>query len=198
MKDTITETAKKHGWHFLMKTETDVQVLLNDNEKIELGNQMQKALMEARDLEDQKKSYDDAIKAEIKGREDDAYSSAKVLSKGYKIIEKPVHCYADVENGKRIYFDHETGEIVKEEELHAGDRQMVMDAEAGDADNGSKNNLYDKAVSIVAGAKQVSVSMLQRKLKVGFNQVTQLIQSMEEQGVVSELDENGSRSVLVH
>jgi len=87
---------------------------------------------------------------------------------------------------------------VKEEELHAGDRQMVMDAEAGDADNGSKNNLYDKAVSIVAGAKQVSVSMLQRKLKVGFNQVTQLIQSMEEQGVVSELDENGSRSVLVH
>lgn len=57
--------------------------------------------------------------------------------------------------------------------------------------------LYDQAVAIVAEAKQASISMIQRKLRVGYNRAARMIERMEGDGIVSPPTTAGHRQVLV-
>ena len=56
--------------------------------------------------------------------------------------------------------------------------------------------LYDEAVSIVTETRKASISYLQRRLKVGYNRAARMIEEMEESGVVSAVQSNGSREVI--
>ena len=56
--------------------------------------------------------------------------------------------------------------------------------------------LYDEAVVIVTESRRASISYLQRRLKVGYNRAATMIESMEEAGVVSAVQGNGSREVI--
>ena len=42
--------------------------------------------------------------------------------------------------------------------------------------------MYDRAVAIVAETKQVSISMIQRKLRIGYNRAARIVEHMEEPG----------------
>lgn len=57
--------------------------------------------------------------------------------------------------------------------------------------------LYDQAVSIVSETKQASISMIQRKLRVGYNRAARMIEKMENEGIVSPPSGTGHRQVLV-
>jgi len=58
------------------------------------------------------------------------------------------------------------------------------------------DELYDQAVAIVRQAGRASVSLLQRKLRIGYNRAARLIDLMEEDGIVSGPMEGGrSREV---
>ena len=57
--------------------------------------------------------------------------------------------------------------------------------------------LYDEAVAFVLESRRASISAVQRKLRIGYNRAARLIESMEAAGVVSEMNTNGSREVLV-
>ena len=57
--------------------------------------------------------------------------------------------------------------------------------------------LYDEAVEFVLDSRRASISAVQRKLRVGYNRAARLIETMEEAGVVSSMNSNGSREVLV-
>ncbi len=59
------------------------------------------------------------------------------------------------------------------------------------------DELYDKAVKIVAEAQRVSVSYLQRRLSVGYNRSAKLVERMERDGIVSEPDNKKQREVLI-
>ena len=56
--------------------------------------------------------------------------------------------------------------------------------------------LYDEAVAIVTSSRKASISYLQRRLKIGFNRAANLIEEMQNQGVVSQVQNNGIREVL--
>lgn len=56
--------------------------------------------------------------------------------------------------------------------------------------------LYDEAVAYVRETGKASISLLQRKLRIGYNRAAHLIEEMEEEGVVSPVDSAGSRKVL--
>ncbi|MBI1260287.1 MAG: cell division protein FtsK [Rhizobiales bacterium] len=62
---------------------------------------------------------------------------------------------------------------------------------------GSGDDLYDKAVAIVARDKRASTSYIQRRLQIGYNRAARLIEMMEDQGVVSPPNHQGKREVLV-
>jgi S-DNA-T family DNA segregation ATPase FtsK/SpoIIIE len=64
-------------------------------------------------------------------------------------------------------------------------------------DLGESDDLYDTAVQIVTETRRASISHLQRRLKVGYNRAARLIETMEAAGIVSAMQQNGNREVLV-
>ena len=65
-----------------------------------------------------------------------------------------------------------------------------------DTESGEKDPLYDQAVEMVVQSRRVSVSSVQRRFKIGYNRAARIVDSMEEAGVVSAMESNGSREVL--
>ncbi len=66
----------------------------------------------------------------------------------------------------------------------------------GSVDHQDLDPLYDQAVRIVTETRRASVSGVQRRLKIGYNRAARLVEQMEREGVVGELQPNGSREVL--
>lgn len=71
------------------------------------------------------------------------------------------------------------------------------DSELSGPDGESVDAKYDEAVEIVTQTGQASISMLQRRLRVGYNRAARMIEHMEHAGVVSPTDNMGRRHVLV-
>ncbi|MNZ75217.1 DNA translocase SpoIIIE [compost metagenome] len=59
------------------------------------------------------------------------------------------------------------------------------------------DELYDDAVQIVLEAKQASVSLLQRRMRVGYTRAARLIDSMEARGIVGPYEGSKPREVLI-
>jgi DNA segregation ATPase FtsK/SpoIIIE, S-DNA-T family len=55
---------------------------------------------------------------------------------------------------------------------------------------------YEEAIQIVRETRQASISMLQRRLRVGYNRAARMIEMMEQQGIVSTSDGVKPREVL--
>ncbi|HTP62547.1 MAG TPA: DNA translocase FtsK 4TM domain-containing protein [Burkholderiales bacterium] len=70
-------------------------------------------------------------------------------------------------------------------------------AGAGEGPTGEKDPLYDQAVEIVVRTRRPSISLVQRHLRIGYNRAARLIEDMERAGLVSTMQSNGNREVLV-
>ena len=68
--------------------------------------------------------------------------------------------------------------------------------EAGEED-GSGDELYDKAVAIVLRERKVSTSFIQRHLQIGYNRAARIVERMEKEGLVSAANHVGKREILV-
>ncbi len=62
--------------------------------------------------------------------------------------------------------------------------------------NSESDPLYDEAVHIITESRRASISYLQRRLKVGYNRAATMIEDMEQAGVVSAVQSNGTREVI--
>ncbi len=67
----------------------------------------------------------------------------------------------------------------------------------GAAEDDEDDELYDQAVAVVAEMGQASTSMVQRKLRIGYNRAARLIERMEREGIVGPADGARPREVLV-
>ena len=67
---------------------------------------------------------------------------------------------------------------------------------AGEA-SGEADPVYDQAVEIVLRTRRASISLVQRHLRIGYNRAARLIEQMEKAGMVSAMQPNGNREVLV-
>jgi len=65
------------------------------------------------------------------------------------------------------------------------------------SDSDENDELYDEAVNFVLESRRASISSVQRKLRIGYNRAARLIEAMEAAGLVSEMNTNGTREVLV-
>lgn len=84
-------------------------------------------------------------------------------------------------------FEYKRPELV-EAVLPAKDTDAVMPEE--------NDPLYDEAVAYVRESNRASISAVQRKLKLGYNRAARMIERMERDGVVTQMNTNGSREVL--
>ena len=76
------------------------------------------------------------------------------------------------------------------------------DASDGEVDiltggSGEKDPLYDQAVEVVLKSRRASISLVQRHLRIGYNRAARLIEDMERAGMVSPMQTNGNREILV-
>jgi S-DNA-T family DNA segregation ATPase FtsK/SpoIIIE len=74
----------------------------------------------------------------------------------------------------------------------AESRQSVFDGSNGNA----SDELYENAKQIVVQHQQGSISLLQRRLKIGYSRAARLIDDMEDEGVVGPADGSKPRQVL--
>jgi S-DNA-T family DNA segregation ATPase FtsK/SpoIIIE len=71
-------------------------------------------------------------------------------------------------------------------------------ADGAAAEAGSETDpLYDQAVEIVLKNRRASISLVQRHLRIGYNRAARLLDDMEKAGMVSSMQANGNREILV-
>ena len=74
------------------------------------------------------------------------------------------------------------------------------DGDGGDifgGGEGSGDDLFDQAVSVVARDRKASTSYIQRRLQVGYNRAATLIERMEDEGMIGPADHAGKREIFL-
>jgi S-DNA-T family DNA segregation ATPase FtsK/SpoIIIE len=77
--------------------------------------------------------------------------------------------------------------------LEEGNAEGIPAGEGG----GEADALYDQAVAVVLKHRKASISLVQRHLRIGYNRAARLIEQMEQSGLVSPMQSNGNRDILV-
>ncbi len=90
------------------------------------------------------------------------------------------------EQGRPVY----NLEILKPRDDEAG-------SEPGSTPSEELDEMYDHAVAIVQETRQVSISMIQRRLRIGYNRAARIVEHMQTEGVVSPPDHQNKREVLL-
>ena len=81
-------------------------------------------------------------------------------------------------------YDHTVLQVVEEE------------SETGSGQEDEYDEKYDEAVAVVTETGQASISMVQRRLRVGYNRAARMIEMMEREGIVGPSDGSRPREVL--
>jgi len=81
--------------------------------------------------------------------------------------------------------------------------ESVMEEVEGASESGEDtgdedyDDRYDEAVAAVCDAGGASISMIQRRLRIGYNRAARMIEKMEQEGIVGPADGSKPREVLV-
>ena len=105
--------------------------------------------------------------------------------------------------------DHEVHAVVNDwkskakpnyvEEILQGEmtEENMLPGEAAEMAEGEEvDPVFDEAVSFVTETRKVSISSIQRKLRIGYNRSARIVEQMEAMGIVSSPAHNGTREVL--
>lgn len=78
------------------------------------------------------------------------------------------------------------------------ERDEEAPSDASLAGGGSEGgSLFDQAVAIVANDRKASTSYIQRRLSIGYNRAADLIDRMEQEGMISEARSGGKREIFL-
>jgi len=91
-------------------------------------------------------------------------------------------------------------EIIHEIEQHAAEKEKGAKGVGGSAPEGvddEYDELLPAAIEVVLEMGQASVSMLQRRLKLGYGRAARLVDQMEEKGVVGPFEGSKPRQLLI-
>lgn len=72
------------------------------------------------------------------------------------------------------------------------------EGEAGEVDLADRDSMFDEAARIVVQHQQGSASLLQRRLKLGYNRAGRLIDQLEAAGIIGPFEGSKARQVLIH
>ena len=134
----------------------------------------------------------------------DHTGAEKLLGKGDMLylgpgLHKPIRaqaCYMKDEDIEKIV------EFIKDQNIPVMYDQKILDAQNRAANpngpgGGERDELLDDAVKIVLETGQASASILQRRMRVGYNRAARLIDQMEGEGIVGPFQGSKPRAILV-
>lgn len=129
----------------------------------------------------------------------DINGADKLLGKGDMLFLRPGEekviraqgCYVkDKEIEKVVDFIKSQAEPVYNEEIAKEQQKSTLA-------NGEKDEIYDEAVRIIIETNQASVSILQRRLRLGYTRAARIIDTMEQEGLVGPFEGSKPRRILV-
>jgi S-DNA-T family DNA segregation ATPase FtsK/SpoIIIE len=91
-------------------------------------------------------------------------------------------------------------EFLKKQEQPVYDPSILLEVKKEketSEENGEYDEKYDEALAFVAETGQASISLIQRRFRIGYNRAARIIEKMEEEGVVGPSDGVKPREVLV-
>lgn len=130
----------------------------------------------------------------------DANGADKLLGKGDMLFLKPGQSkllriqggyLQDKEIERVVEFIKAQGTPVYAEEILKEQEKILNYGE------GEKDDLFDEAVRIILETNQASVSILQRRLRLGYTRAARMIDAMEEAGIVGAYQGSKPRKILV-
>lgn len=101
---------------------------------------------------------------------------------------------SEAETSKLVEFLREQGGSEYDESILD---EIESDSANGEEGSQEYDERYDEALAIVTESGQASISMLQRRLRVGYNRAARMIETMEQEGVIGPADGSKAREVLV-
>jgi len=130
----------------------------------------------------------------------DANGAEKLLGRGDMLIMQPGE--ANMIRGQCCYSDdREIKELVKFVKTQAApkyvDDVIARQEKKYSTAEQEKDDLFDEAVKMVLDTKQASVSMVQRKFRIGYTRAARIIDLMEEAGIVGPYNGAKPREILV-
>lgn len=129
----------------------------------------------------------------------DMNGADKLLGKGDSLFLRPgesklirIQCtlVSDEEIEKVVGFIKNQGDPVYDEEI-------LKEQHRGATGADEKDDIYDEAVRIIMESNQASVSILQRRLRLGYTRAARIIDSMEQEGLVGPFEGSRPRRILV-
>ena len=123
----------------------------------------------------------------------------KLRVQGCFISEEEVANVVDfIKEGASAQYDES---VMHEIEKHAEDKDKAAKGVGGADPSGGGGEDYDEllpaAIDVVLEVGQASVSMLQRRLKLGYSRAARLVDQMEEKGVVGPFEGSKPRQLLI-
>ncbi len=130
----------------------------------------------------------------------DANGAEKLLGRGDMLIMEPGD--ANIKRAQCcLVEDSEIKTLVKHIKQQAGPQYIEEVVERQEKRAGGvaheKDELYQDAVEIVLTTKQASVSMVQRRLRVGYSRAARMIDEMEVDGIVGPYNGSKAREILI-
>jgi S-DNA-T family DNA segregation ATPase FtsK/SpoIIIE len=130
----------------------------------------------------------------------DMVGAEKLLGRG-DMLYLPVGASKPIRVQGAFLSDQEVEAVVNfcrtQEQANYQEELVPMVEEQADQQQEFEDELYDQAVQIVVEAKQASVSLLQRRMRVGYTRAARLIDSMEAKGIVGPYEGSKPREVLM-
>ncbi len=133
----------------------------------------------------------------------DALGADTLLGKGDALFTPPgtnglVRIHAPWNSEEEI---EEIVEFLKEQRAPDYDERYLVqdgsDAKVGVGIQGELDELYEEAKQIVLNDQKTSISYLQRKLQIGYNRSANIIEQLQEMGVLSAPNNKGQREILL-
>ncbi|MGB3057543.1 MAG: DNA translocase FtsK, partial [Candidatus Omnitrophota bacterium] len=131
----------------------------------------------------------------------DANGAEKLLGRGDMLFMEPGE--TDIIRGQcSLVEDSEIKNMVKTIKAQTGPQYVkeVLETQEKRIRGGveqEKDELYRQAVELVIQTRQASVSMIQRRLRVGYTRAARMIDIMEEEGIVGPYNGAKPREILI-
>jgi len=110
----------------------------------------------------------------------------------FKLVRAQSGLVSDKEIENVVHFAKEQRTAVYTEEV-LKEQEKILSYK----NKGKRDELFEEAAKLVISTKQASVSMLQRRLKLGYARAARLIDMMEDEGIVGGFRGSKAREILV-
>jgi S-DNA-T family DNA segregation ATPase FtsK/SpoIIIE len=129
----------------------------------------------------------------------DMNGADKLLGKGDMLFLRPgesklIRAQGSLVSDKEI---ERVVDFIKSQTEPVYDDAILKAQQKSSIANGEKDQMYDEAVRVIIESNQASVSILQRRLRLGYTRAARIIDMMEQEGLVGSFEGSKPRRLLV-